>query len=276
MLTEIIGDGVTTISQRLRYLALNLVRNLRRSDQVPRCRAFCMDRPPRTPAIASSGRVLTEAFLGDEWPKLLPTGDIRLLEIGCGNGSLTKLLTELGYQGSYVGVDVQDRFDRSVGSGFKREFVCADAHNLELGDQFDLVISISALEHIPNNCRLIQRLSGFVASGGPQLHFLPSAWSLPVYLWHGYRQYSLAGIEERFDVGRAMVYSLGGMASFLLHFTFITFGEMLVPLRLRQRLPQLYGCLLDGSLRLDCWLPACATMVAVCQPNGHAEKARHG
>jgi len=276
MAAEISGDGGMTVVQRLRYLTFNLTRNLWRRSVALSRRSYCMRRLPRTPATASPGRALTEVFLGRELPQLLPTGDIRVLEIGCGSGNLTKLLTEFGYRGSYVGVDVVDRFDRSAKSGFRREFVCSDAHCFEPERQFDLIISVSALEHIPDDRRLIQRLSGFVSPGGLQLHFLPSAWGLPVYLWHGYRQYSQAELGERFDAGQATVYSLGGMASFLLHFTFITFGEMLLPLRLRQRLPQLYGRLLDGSLRLDRWLPACATMVAVCQPAGHAGEARHG
>lgn len=270
MAAEISGDGGMTIAQRLHYLTFNLARNLGRRSVALSRRSCCMGRLPRTPATASPGRVLTEAFLSHELPQLLLPGDIRVLEIGCGSGNLTKLLTEFGYRGSYVGVDVADRFDRSAQSGFRREFVRSDAHRFEPEGQFDLIISVSALEHIPDDRRLIQRLSGFVAPGGLQLHFLPSAWGLPVYLWHGYRQYSQAALGERFDAGRATAYSLGGIASFLLHFTFITLGEMLAPLRLRQRLPRLYSRLLDGSLRLDCWLPACATMVAVCQPAGHA------
>ena len=273
MAAEISGDGRMTIAQRVHYLMFNLVRNFgRRSASLSR-RSYCTGRLPRTPATASPGRVLTEAFLGRELPRLLPPRDIRVLEIGCGSGSVTKLLTEFGYRGSYVGVDVADRFDRSAQRGFRREFVRSDAHCFEPKGQFDLIISVSALEHIPDDRRLIQRLSGFVAPGGLQLHFLPSAWGLPVYLWHGYRQYSQAALGARFYAGQATVYSLGGLASFLLHFTSITLGEMLAPLCLRQRLPQLYSRLLDVSLRLDRWLPVCATMVAVCQPASYFEDA---
>lgn len=271
MAVEISGDGDMTISQRLRYLVVNLMRNFRRSGAELRHCNFFSDRLSRTSAMASPGRVLTEAFLGRELPKLLSPGEIRVLEIGCGSGSLTKLLAEFGYRGSYVGVDVADRFDRSMTNGFRRDFIRIDAHDFKTDGQFDLVISVSALEHIPEDHRLIQQLSGFVAPGGLQLHFLPSPWGLPAYLWHGYRQYTFAALGERFNINRVVGYSLGGIASFLLHFTFITLGEMLLPLRLRQRLPRLYGRLLDSSLRLDRWLPACATMVAVCQPVGAAD-----
>jgi SAM-dependent methyltransferase len=276
MAAEISGDGGMTVTQRFHYLALNLAQNLRRRAAVPCRHSYCAGRLPRTPATASPGRALTESFLGRELQRLLPLRDIRVLEIGCGSGSLTRLLAEFGYRGSYVGVDVADRFDHTVQHDFQREFVRADAHRFEPDGQFDLVVSVSALEHIPDDRRLIQRLAGFVAPGGLQLHFLPSAWGLPVYLWHGYRQYGMAALGERFDARRVTVYSLGGVASFLLHFTFITLGEMLAPLRLRNRLPRLYGRLLDSSLRLDRWLPACAPMFAVCQPAGRDGVPRHG
>ena len=276
MVAEISGDGGMTVAQRLRYLSVNLVRNLGRCTAGPLRRNYCAARLLRTPATASPGRVLTEAFIGLELPRLLPPRDIRVLEIGCGSGSLTRLLAEFGYSGSYVGVDVADRFDRGAQSGFQRAFVRSDAHRFEPEGQFDLIVSVSALEHIPDDIGLIQRLSGFVAPGGLQLHFLPSSWGLPVYLWHGYRQYGQAALVERFDAERTTVYSLGGLTSFLLHFSFITLGEMLAPLRLRQRLPRLYGFLLDGGLRLDRWPPACATMVAECQPAGHGGEACHG
>lgn len=266
MAAEISGDGGMTVAKRLHYLASNLVRNLGHSAVVLQRRGYCTGRLARTPSTASPGRALTEAFLGRELPRLLPSRDIRVLEIGCGSGSLTRLLSEFGYRGSYVGVDVVDRFDRSASSVFRCEFVCSDAHRFEPEGQFDLIVSVSALEHIPDDCGLLQRLPGFVAPGGLQLHFVPSAWGLPVFLWHGYRQYSQAALGQRFDYRRSTVYALGGAFSFLLHFIFITLGEMLVPLRLRQRLPRLYGWLLDSSLRLDRYLPACATMLVVCHP----------
>ncbi len=263
---EICGDGRLSFGRRVLYLIRNFARNLRLCKLPMERRSYCSGRLPFTPATASPGRVLTESFLSSELPRLLPSREIHLLEIGCGSGSLTHLLARFGYHGSYVGVDVADRFDRGEQTGFQREFVCANAHCFESPRKFDLVVSISALEHIPDDRSLIRQLSGFVAPGGLQVHFLPSAWGLPVYLWHGYRQYGMVALGERFDAGVATVYSLGGLASFLLHFCFITLGEMLSPLRMRKRLPTLYGRLLDSCLRLDRWLPVCGTMVAVCLP----------
>ena len=265
MSSEISGDSRLTVAQRLRYLAFNLGRNLKPGKCAAQRLRFCAGRLPRTPSTASPGRALTEAFLHSQLPKMLPPGKLRVLEIGCGSGSLTRLLAEFGYSGSYVGVDIADRFDRTAQSGFQRDFVLADAHRFEPDGQFDLVISVSALEHIADDRRLIDQLAGYVAPGGLQLHFVPSGWGLLAYLWHGYRQYTAVSLDERFDSQRARISSMGGAASYMLHFLFITVGEILLRLRLRQRLPRLYGWMLDGCLQFDRMVPVCGTMYAVCQ-----------
>lgn len=263
--TEINGDGNKTVAQRLRYLALNLGRNLKSGKCEAKQLRFTAGRLPRTPSTASPGRALTEAFIQSQLPKMLPSREIRVLEIGCGSGSLTKLLAELGYSGSYVGVDIEDRFDRTLQPEFQRTFEHVDAHHFQPDGKFDLVVSVSALEHIPNDNQLVQRLSDFVACNGLQLHFVPSGWALPLYLWHGYRQYTAATLESRFASGRTALFPMGGATSFFLHLLLITIGEILLRLRLRQRFPRFYGRMLDVCLQLDHLVPVCAATYAICQ-----------
>lgn len=265
MVTEISGDIRLSVGQRLRYLAFNLGRNLKPGQCAANRLRFTAGRLPHTPSTASPGRALTEAFLHSHLPKLLPPRQLRVLEIGCGSGSLTKLLTRFGYTGSYVGVDIADRFNHAAQSAFHRDFVEIDAHQFEPNGKFDLVISVSALEHIPNDLRLIEKLPGFVAPEGLQVHFVPSGWGLLTYLWHGYRQYTAASISQRFDGQLTTIYAMGGAASFFLHFLFITVGEILLRLRLRERLPRLYGWMLDRCLKIDRLVPVCGTMYVICQ-----------
>jgi 2-polyprenyl-3-methyl-5-hydroxy-6-metoxy-1,4-benzoquinol methylase len=265
MQTEINGDDRLSVPQRLSYLGLNFVRNLRQKNARLRWQSFHAARLQRTPTAASPSRALTEAFIYGRLPTMLPLGKVRVLEIGCGSGSLMHILAEIGYSGQYVGVDIDDRFDHTAQSGFEKTFVHTDVNRFKPEGKFDLVISVSSLEHIPNDHQITKRLAGFVGSGGLQLHFVPSSWGLPVYLWHGYRQYTAFSLAERFDPQETSFFAMGGGASFLLHFLFITVGEMLLRLRLRQRLPRLYGHLLDGCLQLDQLVPLCATMCAVCQ-----------
>ena len=273
MSSELCGDGPLSAGQRLSYLFRNLARNLRGNGKVAlRPRSFRAARLQRTPRTASPGRALTEAFLYRHLPAVLPVRRVRVLEIGCGSGNLTRILSEIGYSGEYVGVDINDRFDRSVQSAFERTFVHSDIHRLEPGQAFDLIVSVSVLEHIPEDRRLTERLGEFLTPSGVQLHFVPSGWGLGVYLWHGYRQYTRSVLADRFDPETTVSFGLGGGASFLLHFFFITVGEILLRLRIRQRLPRLYGSLLDRCLRLDQFMPVCSTMYAICQAPVRSER----
>ncbi|MFA5908671.1 MAG: methyltransferase domain-containing protein [Vicinamibacterales bacterium] len=271
MTREISGDARLSATDRLRYLGLNLVRNLRLPDRRFTRRSFCEPRLETTRAAASPGRALTEAFIQRGLPTLLPPGPIRVLEIGCGSGSLTAQLAAAGYTGSYLGVDIQDRFRHEPEAAFIRTFVEGDMQTFEPEGQFDLVMSISALEHIADDRKVIGKLGRLVAPGGLQVHCVPSGWGLPVYLWHGYRQYTSALLAERFDPRATTLFAMGGAASFALHFVFISVAEFVFGWRVRRQATGLYRPLLDACLRLDRFVPVCATTYAVCRRAGDAE-----
>lgn len=261
--TEICGDGRMTAVNRLRYMARNFIRNLDFSRCAVKADKFCMRRQARTSGLVSPSRSLTEAFLCRKLPLLLPPGKLRILDIGCGAGGLVRLLAVLGYTGSYVGIDIQDGFDRSELPGFDKKFEVIDAHCYRAEEKFDLVISVSALEHIPDDERLIESLGKMVAPGGLQLHFVPGGWALPVYLWHGYRQYTVTSLVQRFGADQTAIYAMGGAPSFFLHLLFITGWEILLRLSLRKRFPGTYTRLLDRCLALDPYLPVLGTFHAV-------------
>lgn len=264
MRPEISGDIPLSITERLQYLLSNVAKNVRGAAPAVRRQAFRSARLARTPGPVSPGRALAEAFLHDRLPALLAPGPVRVMEIGCGSGNLSIILSQAGYSGRYVGVDIGDRFSEVSTPGFSKTFVRADIHQYQPDETFDLVMSVSALEHIPDDARLTRRLDRLVAPGGLQVHLVPSAWGLPVYLWHGYRQYTLASLAVRFEPRDLTVFALGGGASFLLHFVVITIGEMLLGFRLRRRFRRVYRAMLDGCLWLDRFAPVCATTYAVC------------
>lgn len=267
MQAELNGDTRLTLPQRFAYLAINFARNLKPGIFNGRVASFTARRLASTPNAASPGRALTEAFSWTELPRILPRKRLSVLEIGCGSGRLTNLLAALGYSGSYVGIDINDKFDHSTHPQFDRRFVQIDAHQFQPDQSYDLIISISALEHIPNDRDLIQNLGRLLAPGGLQVHVVPSGCGLLTYLWHGYRQYTRASIGERFGSKETTIYLLGGAPSFALHLLWITIGEMLFRLRCRRWLPSVYGRLLDACLATDRFIPLCATMYAVCQPS---------
>jgi SAM-dependent methyltransferase len=262
MLPEISGDIRLSIGDRLRYLWRNSVRNLQSLWQGPATRSFhCTAGIALRICGQSPSRYLTEAFIATRLPRLLPTADtVEILEIGCGSGSMASRLERLGYRGNYVGVDVRDRFRPATGA-ISQTFVCSDAHDFVPGKPIDLLISVSALEHIPRDADLIQRLSRHMAPAGVQLHFVPASAGLIAYLWHGYRQYSPVALAERFGP-QADIIRLGGFASLILHVVVIS-PEMLFGRFIRSLAPGLYAKLLRAALTADRALPFCPTAYAV-------------
>lgn len=243
---EINGDSGLTAWRRLLYLAFNLRRNLASVVSSMATQAFTA--AGATPSLSSPARHWSDRFIAVGLPKLLPPREIAVLEIGCGSGSLCGRLAALGYAGRYVGIDVDDRFSHAAVPAFAKSFVRADATAWQPGERFDLIISVSALEHIADDAKLIATARTWLKPSGLQLHIVPAAWGLPLYLWHGWRQYNRAAVAARFP--GAQVWRLGGAVSFAIHFLFITLGELLLPLRARRRAPRLYGWALRLT-RLD-------------------------
>lgn len=229
-------------------------------------RSFRPDiRQARTPISGQSpSRLLVELFIEQELPRLLPPREIDVLEIGCGSGSMAARLARNGYCGTYVGVDIKDKFQRATSADFpfRTEFICCDAHAFTPEQPVDLMISVSALEHISQDAKLISKFPSFFKPGGVEVHFVPSGASLAVYLLHGYRQYTPAHLIEKFGESTEIM-KLGGFASFLLHFFFITVPDLLVRHSLRKVMPGVYNAALRAALLLDRLIPVCPTAYVV-------------
>jgi len=269
-LSELNGDVRLRPADRMRYLWQNAIRGLR--DLTPT--QFATHQHWRADAAAlaalksaspSPGRALSEAFMVAELPKMIPPGKINVLEVGCGSGRAREILAQAGYHGTYTGVDVFDRFDRERDTPFDSSFELIDAHDLEPGARFDLIFSNSALEHIPDDAKLITHLRTTLRPGGIQLHIIPSGAALYAYLWHGYRQYARGAVAKRFKSSNTSVFALGGLFSLLLHVIFITIPEMLLRLPARKKLAPLYRPLMRAAILADRFAPFGAVMYGICE-----------
>lgn len=96
----------------------------------------------------------------------------RILELGCGWGSLTLWMAEKYPGAKIVGVSnsrSQKEFidGRARNLNFKNvEIVTADMNTFESKGQFDRVVSIEMFEHMRNWERLLERVAGWVAPEG--------------------------------------------------------------------------------------------------------------
>jgi SAM-dependent methyltransferase len=254
---EINGDHRLTFAERLTYLGQNAWRNIRAKSSTIRTTFYCPENVSEVSIAASPSRTQTMLFLEEMLNDIVPAKEVRVLEVGCGSGFISDVFAANGYSGEYIGIDIQDRAREkfSYPDAFRRTFVIADAHTFASKSSFDVFFSFSALEHIPNDTKLLNHLDTMLNDGGVHLHIVPAGWSLPVYLWHGYRQYTLSDIEQRFGREDIQVYALGGMLSFLLHFIFITLLETLLRIPARNWFRGLYVILLRRCLRWDRFVP---------------------
>jgi cyclopropane-fatty-acyl-phospholipid synthase len=97
---------------------------------------------------------------------------MRILDLGCGWGSLSLWLAERFPQAQILGVSnsaTQRAFierrahDRELDN---LRILTRDANELELDERFDRIVSVEMLEHVRNYQRMFERLAGFLAPGG--------------------------------------------------------------------------------------------------------------
>lgn len=123
-------------------------------------------------------------------------------------------------------------------------------------------MSVTVLEHVDRDKDLIRKFGGFLKPRGTQLHIAPAAAALPIYLWHGYRQYTPRDLVERFGTDAEIV-QLGGAGSLLVHLLWITIPELLLRIPARKLAPRAYAATVLGGFKLDRLLPIFPTALAV-------------
>lgn len=125
--------------------------------------------------------------------------NMRLVDIGCGTGALTK---ELEQYGDCVGIDIspqavefcKSRGVRSVRVGNAEKTDCAPG-------SIDAVICLDVLEHLPDDTKGIAEIKQILKPGGIAIIFVPTfmlLWSITDEVSHHYRRYRLPEIEDKF------------------------------------------------------------------------------
>ena len=203
---------------------------------------------------------MTELFLERELPRLLPQRRVRVFEIGCGSGSLVRRLAAIGYSGEYLGVDIDDRFrlGRGRDGPFATEFVCGDAHDVTPDHPVDLLVSVSAIEHIANDRQLIARFPQLIRPGGlwklmPSRR-PPACWRTSGTVTGSIRQPALPSVWVRRELR-----SSASNWTLMVHVLTITVPELLLNYSFRKSVPAFYRASIRIGLALDRLLPVAAT-----------------
>lgn len=251
---EICGDKELSSFEKIRYLVFNLFRWV--IDLFKCSCAEYFDPKKISGASSSPAREYLYEYFNEMLPKLLPSRDVRVLDVGCGSGSFVTHLSELGYRGDYVGLDkisVKDFQDGSQGT-INVSFVKKYVEDYETDDRFDLVLSIAVLEHVENDEYVVKRMHSLLRTAGLQIHVVPSTWALFLYLWHGYRQYSPTRIKSIMPNHSYKIYRIGGFFSFCLHFVYYTMPVYLFRQKIF-RTKSSYKAILRFCSRADKYIP---------------------
>lgn len=265
---EINGDDRLSFFDRLRYLIYNLKRNLLGAFPSLAAEHWAPSAQMLSAHASfsgSPGRVLMDMFIAHELPKIVPPKALKVLDLGCGAGHLRFALEQSGYFGEYTGVDISDhRFRSEQSDAFPNpSILVGDAGSLELPGSYDLVISMSALEHFPDDLAAIENAEQAMTEHGLHVHFVPNGCALPLYLWHGFRQYNAQAIDLCFPARGRTIWKLGGLPSFLLHFVIITCFEQVMRLNVRRIAPNAYDWLNRHAIRFDSLCSAFAATTVV-------------
>jgi SAM-dependent methyltransferase len=262
--TEINGDDRLSRIDRLRYIVRNIHAALTARDG--RVQRF-FGTPTSDPVRSSPSRFATEQFYLGQLERL-PKRRTAVVEIGCGAGHMVRRLEAIDISGTYTGIDIDTRrFQATSTAAFDVHFVNTPIADFVPTEPIDLLLSFSALEHIPCDGVELARLQTCMSPGAIQIHAVPTRGAIFLYLWHGYRQYSVEALRQRFG-SAAEIIKIGGMGSFLVHLGFITIPENLLRLSIRSKLPLVYDKACRLGFRVDRYLRfgASAAVVVVNRP----------
>ncbi|MEH2319948.1 class I SAM-dependent methyltransferase [Nostoc sp.] len=117
---------------------------------------------------------------------------LRILDIGCGNGSLSKLIAQHGYE--VVGIEESESGVKFASQTFPDcHFIQGTIYNLpyaEIGEKFDIVIAAEVIEHLYYPKQLIRNAKECLKPNGRLIITTP---------YHGYLKNLILAISVKMD-----------------------------------------------------------------------------
>jgi SAM-dependent methyltransferase len=158
--------------------------------------------------------------------RVAPRPGVRVIELGCGVGTVSTYLNANGYWVDYADIH-QEALDRARQSARERLGEAADAHRflrLDITRQsppphYGGILLLDVLEHLPDDLGVLRRVAQSLAATGPEAFLLVTVPALPA-LWsrwdeaelhqRRYTKRQLCGLAERagLQVDRATYFFL--------------------------------------------------------------------
>lgn len=96
-------------------------------------------------------------------------GDERILDLGCGDGSITANLANHVPNGFVLGIDASNGMIETAKENYKRpnlDFELLDINAINFSNEFDIIISNATLHWVKDHCTLLEHVYAALRSNG--------------------------------------------------------------------------------------------------------------
>jgi hypothetical protein len=161
-------------------------------------------------------------------------GNIHIFDTGCGSGNYGVRIAEAsgGLVNSYIGIDAKEKpmweEIRKNHPHFHLIRSTSNSITSHIPPETNLFITQTAIEHFDEDLLFFEQIKTFIdTSKKPviQIHVFPAAATMPLYLFHGIRQYNprtISKITRMFPDAHITLMGLGGTESKKIHFKYFT------------------------------------------------------
>lgn len=230
--------------QKIAYLFLNILNNLFPYANVDKRIVFknfadleWQKHWDETYPSSSPGRKASDLFWRSlPWHEIEQNvGPLHVFDTGCGSGNYALRLGAMLV--SYVGVDAKRRPTWAELEAKYPNFRFVESRSTNIlpliPPETNVFITQSAIEHFDSDLGFFEQIKEFIDKAKHpvvQIHLFPAAATLPLYLFHGFRQYTprtISKITRLFPHADIALYGLGGSASKKLHFKYFTWPVLI-------------------------------------------------
>ncbi len=107
-------------------------------------------------------------------------GDEAVLDIGCGDGKITAMIQAKASEGQTMGIDISTSMVSYARAMFPHiKFEQKDAHLIDFDNQFDLVVSFTAMQWVTDQRQALQGIYKALKSSGKTIIEMPQGLPTP-------------------------------------------------------------------------------------------------
>ncbi len=275
------ADTGLNFPQKIAYLILNWVNNLlpySNIDKRIKIKFWKSDvwekRWGDTYKESSAARKLSDLFwMTLDWQEIKKgVGDIHVFDTGCGSGNYGDRIIDWskGEVKSYTGVDAKPRKNWESLEKKHKDFHLISSRSTDISalipEETNFYMTQSAIEHFDSDLVFFEQIKADIEKKKKkaiQVHLFPGAATLPLYLFHGLRQYNprtISKITRLFDSSYSFeLIGLGGNRAKIVHFKYFTWPVLIMRKSLSKPVienPLIYDIELRSAIAKDMEKPS--------------------